>query len=186
MSRTPESICIVGAQKTGKSTLADEIIQASNRKTLIIDSEGLEKLWWKYPIIKLEDLQRFKSGTARIIFDEDDPNFFKILRRTFFGGMLVFDDAAFFLIDRRAEHFRKLLMKNRQTNNDIVLIFHGISEVPPNFWTFISVLFLFNTTDSMERIRESVPNFMQMRERVLEAREKAKKNRFYRKAYRFR
>ncbi len=166
MSRQPESILIVGAQKSGKSTIADKFIQESARKTLIVDSDGLEKLWHKYQEISKNDIYRFNKGRARVIFDEDDPRFFRNIRKTFFGGMLVFDDAAFFLADHRAEHFRKILMKNRQTNNDVVWICHGLSEIPPNFWTFFSILVLFKTIDSFERKKQSLPGFEAMATRV--------------------
>lgn len=185
-TRTPENILIVGAQKTGKSTLAKKFISETNRKALIIDSEGLEQLWWDYPIIDVNQLHKFKSGKARVIFNEDDPRFFRTIRENFHDGFLVLDDSAFFLADRRAEHFRKLWMKNRQTNNDVVAIFHGMSEVPPNFWTFVSILALFNTTDSFERSKYGYPEPEKMIKRVYQVRELAKKDRHAKKIFRLR
>jgi hypothetical protein len=173
--RSPENICIVGAQETGKTTLADQLIQASNRKTLIVDSDGLEKTWHKYPLITLEQLPRARGGKHRIIYDEENPDFIKLIRKYFRNGFLVFDDAAFFLADRRAEHFRKILIKNRQTNNDIITIFH-----------VISVLILFNTTDSFERNRKAFPDEKLMIQRIEQVRQMALKNRFARKVYRLR
>ncbi len=186
MSRQPESILIVGAQGSGKTTLADQLIQNSIRKTLIVDSDGLEKTWHKYQVLTKDQIFRFKSGRARIIFDEEDPQFFKILRHGFHNGVMVFDDAAFFLADRRAEHFRKMLMKNRQTNNDVIWICHGLSEIPPSFWTFFSVLILFKTTDSFERKKQSYPQAEAMAKRVEYVNKLAVKNPYEKKFFRLR
>lgn len=100
--------------------------------------------------------------------------------------MLMFDDAAFYLADSRAEHFRKILMKNRQTNNDVVWICHGLSEIPPSFWTFFSVLILFKTTDSFERKKHAYPGFEAMAKRVELVNELAIKNKYAHKYFRLR
>jgi len=181
----PESILIAGAQRSGKTHFTDQLIQKSNRKTLIVDSDGYEKTWQKYKTITADQLAKIK-GKARILYDEDDPMFFRRIREQFLNGFLVFDDAMFFLADRRAEQFRKLFMKNRQMNNDIVFICHGLSEVPPGLWPFFSVLILFRTVDAFERSKSKIPNFEVMAERVIEVNNQAAKNPFHKTMYRLR
>lgn len=188
MTRDCESILIVGAQKTGKSTFADNILRSTDRKALVVDSEGLEKLWQKYPIIKLSDVYRLKKGRARIIFDDydEDPNFFKTLKKTFRNGIILFDDAPYYLEDYRGKYFQKILMKNRQTNNDVIWICHGITAVPPGFWKFFSILVVFNTTETFESRKKSVPTYDLMVDRVMEVRKLALKDPHAHKIYRLR
>lgn len=187
MNRQPQSICIVGAQETGKTTLADELIQKSARpKTLIIDSDGAEEKWHKYQLITTEQISVLKKGIARVIFDEEDPTFMKRIRRTFKNGLLVFDDAPYYLAEANPKPFQQIFMKNRQTNNDIIWVCHGLSDIPPKLWSYISYLIIFNTTDSFERKKSSLPAVKAMAKRVMDVKKLAAKNPHAKKFYRLR
>lgn len=188
MSRQPESLLFVGAQNTGKTSLAIEMAKRVNRKTLFVIPDDGEKKLREFPLIRLDQLYKMNGTTmkARIIYDEDNPDFFRVLRDKFFNGALFFDDGMYFLLDRRAEHFRKLLFRNRQSNNDIYFICHGLSEVPSNFWTFFSFLVLFKTTDAFNRASGRTPDFENMKKRREEVNRLALSSPFVHKTYRLR
>ncbi len=178
----------VGAQFTGKTSLAIQIVSQVPRKTLFVIPDDGEPKLRAYPPITLEKLHlmRGTKTKARIIYDEDRSDFFQFIRHNFFNGTLFFDDGMYFLADRRAEQFRKLLMRNRQSNNDIYFVCHGLSEVPASFWTFFSTLVLFKTTDSFDRASYRTPNFDELKQRKNEVDRLAQNNPHAYKIYKLR
>lgn len=156
MSRSQFFTLLVGAQKCGKSTKAKKIADAINSKgkpVLCILPDDDEKIFWDIEEIDYEDdknklareLYYFRSGIKKIIC-EDEKIFYEI-RKYFRNGLILIDDARLYL-SSRPEEFRRMIMRRRQSNNDVLFMCHGLSEIPPSVETFINDIILFRTTDS--------------------------------------
>lgn len=170
---------VAGTNGTGKTTFAEKLISTLKKPVIVIDPDGMEKTWQKYPTIEKSDIYYLQPGKkVRIIYDDDDKTFFEMLR-TIKNSAIIFDDAMFFLEDRKNENFRKLFIRRRQLNNDIIFICHGLSEIPPSFWTFATHLVLFKTRDGFERSKKNIPNFETVKNGIFLVNEKAKNNHYH-------
>ena len=172
-----------GTNGTGKTTQALNAIDRypKHKNVVIFDPMFGERKWEKYPIMSLDEALPFEMGenkTKRIRLDVDYSNkkyFERLMEIT--NSLLVFDDAMFWLNDDpRGRHFRLLYLRRRQLNNDIIFIAHGMSEIPPSFFTFSTHIWLFNTTDGFERSRAKIPNFEAIAGNVMKVNNDAKQN----------
>lgn len=174
MTRQPEFILIIGAPETGKTTFSYKIITQLKRKTLFVlvrNSKGL-------PLIRKEQINQLpnRKGLYYIEYDSTDNDFWPYIEKHFVNGSIVLDDASYFLADMRAFEFKRMVMRNRHSNNDVVWLSHGLSEVPPNFFTYVSKVILFNTTDSFERSKQKIPDFEFYKQAIVKVKQMAATN----------
>ena len=138
---------IIGTNGTGKTTLLKRLIDESNKKTFIIEPDGME--WEEVPEITIENFDKFldidRSVKGRIIAPEPDDleTFIE-----FQNGNLVLDDCRYYLKSRMEEQIRKVLIRRRQNNVDIYAVAHSLMDIPAQFWVFSTHLILFKTTHS--------------------------------------
>lgn len=149
---------IAGGQGCGKSTFAKKLIAVclkQNKPVLCVLPDDEEPIFWEIEEIEYKndlqlskELYNFKSGIKKVICDNE--KMFNIIRPYFRNGLLVVDDARVYL-SSRPEPFRKMAMRRRQSNKDILFICHGLSEIPPSCNTFITDIVLYETSDDYDR-----------------------------------
>jgi hypothetical protein len=158
--RRQHRILIVGTNGTGKSTFADKIINAypAHKKRLIVDPDGSEKLFDKYPEIEQSDLKKLSQLEGKIYkVLYTDSSLFEDIHNYFRNGLLVLDDSRNYT-GSRDEDLLKIYRRSRQFNIDILFICHGLSEIPPSLLTFTTKIIMFNTVDSWQRLKRNIPN----------------------------
>jgi len=149
---------IVGTNGTGKTTLTRKLI--ANRKTLVLDPDGLE--WSNLPTIDIDEVALLKEGkSARIIAPEPKEIVELVNYR---NGNLVLDDCRYYVRSRIEEGVRQLLVRRRQKDVDIFAVAHSLNEVPPTFWTFATHLVLFKIKDNPQRLKQNIPKYKELTE----------------------
>ena len=150
---------IVGTNGTGKTTLTKKLI--NNRKTLVVDPDGLE--WGMIPTIDIEEITRLKDGKKARIIAPDYKDIVELVNYT--HGNLVLDDCRYYVRSRIEEGVRQLLVRRRQKDVDIFAVAHSLNEVPPTFWTFATHLVLFKIKDNPQRLKQNIPKFRELTEK---------------------
>ena len=142
---------ICGTNGTGKTTLLNKLIGNLEKKVLVCDPDGME--WNHYSVINIDDVGKFKKGKARILAPNSEDLDYLI---DFQNGCLILDDCRYYVKSSIEESIRRVLIRRRQNSVDVFAVAHGLSEIPPTFWTFSTHLILFKTNDSMVRVRNAM------------------------------
>lgn len=165
---------IVGKPGCGKTSLMlDKFIPAIGKdKTLIIDPDGLEEKWQRFPRVDVMDdkaIQNLK-GIAWSYANASDYNaMFEKIQRNFRNGLLLMDDVRVYCRSNVEEALRNMLRRKRQMMADIVVAAHGFTEVPPAFFPFATDYILFPTMDNINKRKNELhpfEAFLKRKERV--------------------
>lgn len=145
-------IILVGTNGCGKTTALKNIVRAKGRKCLVITPYDNE--WTEYPLTNLSSPNDFVfSGIKRHIFN---PNRTMQLLQYFRNGIIVFDDCRAYIKASVQDQIHNLLMGSRQRQVDIFASAHGLTEIPPVFYTFVTDFVIYQTRDNPKRNRLSV------------------------------
>lgn len=143
------SSIICGINGTGKTTflkkLLSELVQVGNR-VLVVTPDPIE---WKEatPIRSWTELYNFE-GMRRIVYSESTMD---NIRKYYSNGVLVFDDARTYIRAQSNDFMQWLQIRRRQAGIDLFSVFHGLTQVPPVYFTFATNLILFYTKDNIKR-----------------------------------
>jgi hypothetical protein len=151
MDRQAQTDIFVGINGTGKTSLLKKIISDMNNhghRILIVTPDAIE--WRDIPSIsyRLKHHIRTYKGIRRIVYYDDC---LADVQKYFTNGVLVLDDARDYIKAQTDDVMRWLKLRRRQAGIDLFAVFHGLSQVPPEFFTFTSHLWLFYTTDNLKR-----------------------------------
>ena len=175
----------MGANGTGKTTLARQIIHNSGQRALIITPDDIE--WSErdaagnelYPMTDLTQNADFVfSGCRRHIYDGKKKRTLKAIQN-FKKGILVFDDCRSYLTAQTDEYLHSLLIRRRQREIDLIFIVHGASDLLPKVFTFATDIFLFNTKDKLELRKPYIKNFEEVQAIKQDVDKKSLNNRHY-------
>ena len=148
---------VVGINGTGKTTFLREKI-VRQHKALILTPDPME--WRHLPEVRTATEIRMMQGPARVIYQ--GPETLETIKGSFFGGILVLDDAMAYLTEQTPSTMQYLYIRRRQYGIDIYIVAHGLRQLPPKCFTFGSFLFLFATTENFStRKRELQPELFQ-------------------------
>lgn len=163
--RTPRQIVVIGTNGTGKTTLVKKLVIAELKKKdshiLIVVPDDME--WPSVPFVHPKFPERIERyvGARKIIFE---PGILEIISERFKNGLLVFDDCRAYFDAGLDRNLHTLLIRRRQKMLDIVAVGHGFTEIPPKFFTFATDLVLFRTIDNIDRRKNVLNNFDEMKE----------------------
>jgi hypothetical protein len=147
---------LLGGQRSGKTFYADGKVNEypAAKKVLIVDPDGQEKTWAKYPIISLDKIAGMK-GHKRIIFDSENPDFMKTLKDNFKNGLLILDDAKTYIrAGNSFKDFETLIIRRRASNIDIFLMYHGFSRIPLFVLTYATHCVLFRVDEDPDAAKD--------------------------------
>jgi hypothetical protein len=142
---------LVGVNGTGKTTLLKDILRKVLEKgdrALVVTPDPIE--WNNIPEINYRLRHHIKNytGIRKIVYYSgcmDD------IQQYYANGVLVFDDARVYINAQTNSFMEWLQIRRRQAGIDLLCVFHGLTQVPPVFFTFTSNLFLFHTLDNIKR-----------------------------------
>ena len=153
MARYPRSIILVGVNGTGKTSFVKEILEHTvneKNRALIVTPDPAE--WRQVEEVSGREIATFK-GIRKIIYHAEAM---EEIRRYYSNGMLIFDDARVYIHAQSDDFMQWLQIRRRQVGVDFFCCFHGLTQVPPVFFTFASNIVLFYTKDNIKRRAEYV------------------------------
>jgi hypothetical protein len=151
----PKLTIVLGYTGTGKSTFVKEkIVQSklkSGSRVLVITPHDIDQAWDDVPFIDLhnKELKSFKGIRRNIA----DSTVLEDINQNYRNGLIVFDDCRSYITANTLNDLHTLLISRKQRGLDICVVAHGFTEIPPKFYTFCSEFVLFQTRDSIKRIR---------------------------------
>ena len=148
------SSILCGINGTGKTTMLKRILEnmrSYGNRILIVTPDPIE--WQEaLPITKWAELQYF-DGMRRIIYSPETMN---KIQQYYSNGVLVLDDCRVYIHAQSNDFMQWLQIRRRQAGIDLFSVFHGLTQVPPVYFTFATNLFLFYTKDNIKRRGEYV------------------------------
>lgn len=148
------STILCGINGTGKTTMLKKILEkmrSFGNRILVVTPDPIE--WQEAePINKWAELKYF-DGMRRIIYS---PETMKRIQQYYSNGVLVFDDCRVYIHAQSNDFMQWLQIRRRQAGIDLFSVFHGLTQVPPVYFTFATNIFLFYTKDNIKRRGEYV------------------------------
>lgn len=182
MARPAKMIMVIGANRTGKTTLLKQILAMSGQRALVVTPDYTE---WndkdeygneKYPLNLLQTRDDYVfDGIQRHVFG---PRTLSALT-AFKKGIIVLDDCRKYLNDRTDEAIHGLMIRRGQREIDFIAVTHSFQEMPRRFFTFTSDIFLFQTKDNLDTRRGVIQNLEELRKIQAAVNQEARKNRHY-------
>lgn len=183
-----ERSLVIGTNGTGKSTLLHNTLKKStkNRPAIVIDNEGWEPTWRRYPRLNIANkasVQEHRKGIKVVVYSayetkEGNPVLDYLLSYAY-DGIVVFDDAKMYMQQAPKHVITKLMIRSRQRWLDLHFVVHGFSDVPPTLFTYVTTIFLFRTRDALKRKAQNFMNPELVMRAQKEVNAKAKKDRHY-------
>lgn len=153
MPRYPVCSVLVGINGTGKTTFIKKILEntvTEKNRALIVTPDPAE--WRAVQEVSGTAITRFK-GIRKIIYHQ---SCMAEIQRYYTNGILVFDDARVYIHAQSDDFMQWLQIRRRQVGVDLFCNFHGLTQVPPVFFTFATNIILFYTKDNIKRRAEYV------------------------------
>jgi hypothetical protein len=161
-------IIVVGTNGTGKTTLARKILDESIVPRKLVCTQH-ENEWKHLPTTSLENVKDifFEGAKRHIVFEE--KKIFKKLKH-FKNGILLLDDSQNYMLPSTDTDVKRIYISRRQNGVHLILICHGLTEVPPKAFTFCTDIFLFATRDNIDHSRKNTiqnyEHFIEVQKRV--------------------
>ena len=183
MARPAKMIMIIGANRTGKTTLLKQILAMSGQRALVVTPDFTE---WNdkkedgsdsYPLNPLLTRDDYVfDGIQRHIFEERTLAALTAFKK----GIVVLDDCRKYLIDdRTAKEIHGLMIRRGQREVDFIAVTHSFSEMPRRFFPFTSDIFLFQTKDNLDVRRGVLQNYEDMKRIQAYVNQKARTNKHF-------
>lgn len=150
-----------GTRGTGKTTAVKQVVKSSlMKKKLVVDSfdspvwEDMEHFGYengvneKIPIIDIEMLRRWQSGTYRLIGSDLEP-IMDGIEQSVMNALIVFEDATKYIGSRLNSNVKRFVLDSKQKNLDLVFIFHSLVSIPPDLVRVANYLTLFKTQEGL-------------------------------------
>lgn len=160
--RKTEHIIILGTNGTGKTTLLQELVNKANengRRALIITPDPVE---WRH----VEEIQPTAkelrkggfTGVRKIVYYGETATL-KPIGEFYFDGVLIFDDCRAYFGSQTLPTLKNIFIRRRQYMRDIIIIGHGFTDIPPQYYTYTTMFILFKTVDNMSKRKGTISNY---------------------------
>lgn len=145
MKRLNKVICIVGGKGSGKTTLALKLLESSPKKTLIVDTLD-HPAYRSYPVVTLDKLKHWKSGTYRT-FEGNTNDILIEVNKNVWNANIILEDAFKYLSFTMSKDQIKLFSDSKQHNQDIIIMFHAIKQIPTYLCSIMDQLVILKTKE---------------------------------------
>lgn len=176
---------VVGSPGSGKSTYVANLVKAYKNGNVCVfkHTSNYDDPALSFLSIKTE--RNWRQGAAptqpvkfRMVGDEESyTHFLNWLisgdSNKFRNGLLVVDDCTLFERDRITKQMKQLVTMRRHAGYrlDICLVYHGLTYLPIDQFTFVNTVVMFNTTDKINYKASRIPL-----DELIKGVEQAKKN----------
>jgi GTPase SAR1 family protein len=182
MSRKTHQIIIVGTNGTGKTTLLAELVKNANntgRRALIITPDPVE--WQNVEEIQPDSnllRQNGFTGVRKIVYYSESETL-KPISDHYFDGLLIFDDCRAYFGSQTLPTLKNIFIRRRQYMRDIIIVGHGFTDIPPQYYTYTTMFILFKTVDNIIKRKNTISNFDEVKRITEKVKQKAKTNPHY-------
>lgn len=166
----------MGTNGTGKTTFVKKLVINELKKpeshVLVVVPDDMEWNALEYVNSRFPQRIEWYKGARKIIYFD---GLLPIIRENFRNGLIIFDDCRAYWNKQNAVEgdLHSLLIRRRQQMIDIVAVGHGFTEIPPKMYTFATHYALFKTIDNIERRKNVIQNFDELKAAQLRINEKA-------------
>lgn len=178
----PECTIVTGATGAGKSTWIAGFVKTYKRSVIVykhyvnIDDKAFDFLTTKTMSnyrqgVKPGEVVKCKISGRDI---NDFQEFLKWCDKNFRHGLVVIDDSLMFERDRPSRKFLDFLIMKRHYAINIFVVYHGLSAIPIEIFTYSQKIILFNTTDNTSYKKNKISNYDALQKGILIARENYK------------
>jgi hypothetical protein len=158
--RYPEFVEIIAAPGRGKSTDLEKVINSkANERFLVIIPDTSEPLWHKYPLINGDDIEEeFNPDFEGVLCVEQEekltfPYLYKLFKEEKLKGLNLILDDPVYAEEYCEKELVRILKRKRQYDIDIFSTSHSYDEVPPKFFSFITIYSLGYTEGELNNRR---------------------------------
>ncbi len=172
---TNKVIVVIGGRNSGKTTFLKKLAQKSPLKKLIVDDfdSPVWRDWSTFdnpngsiiPIITASEIERFKKGSARV-FRPSIEEILESIAIDLMNTLVIFEDASKYIRGTLGDSMRKIVYDSKQKNNTIILVFHSLMRVPPEFVETANYLTIFRTNDQEVPRKFQIPEVKALWEHV--------------------
>lgn len=197
MERHPEFVEIIAAPARGKSTDLEKIINSKpNERFLVIIPDTSEPLWHKYPVINGDDLEEeFDPNFEGVLCIEQEekvtfPYLYQLFKDEELKGLNLILDDPVYAEEYCEKELIRILKRKRQYDIDIFSTSHSYDEVPPKFFSFITIFSLGYTEGELKNRKGNLGSaynvHLQYHEEInaIAGTDKSDPNYYYRRAFR--
>ena len=158
MARANAVAILVGAPRTGKTTLTKAIIEASKKKVLIYDVNN-EEAYDDFKRMPLKKIPGWRSGKFKVFTDDPEELIYQIYQNVR-NATIIFEDATSYINRDTTKYLRKILVSRRHMNLDIIFSFHSLNQVPPMIYEMSNYISLKKTNDTIQKVKglNKLPN----------------------------
>ncbi len=168
--REAKQIILVGTNGTGKSTLLSRLVKASNkvgRRVLIVTPDPVE---WREveeikPTAKLLRRKGGFEGVRKVIFMSMQETL-KPIGEYYFDGVLIFDDCRSYFPSHTNMILKDIFIRRRQKMRDTIMVTHGFTDIPPQYFTNTRRYYVFLTLDNVDERKKKIRDFTKVKEVV--------------------
>ena len=158
---------VIGKNGTGKSTVCLKLIQAINQaggRALVVTPDEIE--WngidWVHDRLT-HHIASYKGNRKMLPYKNKNADFLNDINKYFRSGIVIFDDSRASGINQYSnDDIRRLCIRRRQKEMDVVIVAHGFTEIPPLFYTYATHIILFKTTDNIKRRKDVLKDYDKM------------------------
>lgn len=150
-NRIPTCDILVGVNGAGKTTfLREHIVNPLTEKghRILIVTNADNQDWKNVDFLKdFAEMETF-TGIKKMIYKKGR---LEKIQQHYSNGALILDDCRLYIQLQTTDFMNWLQVLRRHVGIDLFCVFHGLTQVPPVFFTFSSSLILFHTLDNIKR-----------------------------------
>lgn len=166
MSNERLNLCylLIGNQGTGKTTIADKLAAASNKRRIVVDTDA-HPFYADYPVVNITGLKTFKGNKCRCE-DANEDELFTILNAYQRNAFIIFEDAFKYISPNMSKAVISFIIDKRKRNFDICFMFHSLADVPPYLCKNYQRMILFKTQDNLKKELSKFSNWHIIKEKA--------------------
>lgn len=154
MREHPLLTVIVGATNTGKTTLIEKIIK--DRKRALAITPHFEE-WNNYELLDPRKKRFWKyTGVRKVQAYKDVIKDINRVGDYFKNGVIIFEEAKFYIKPRVEDAIEQILIARDQRKTDIIVASHGLTLIPPIFFSYVDVFIMFRTQDNLQKRKKDL------------------------------
>lgn len=148
---------IIGRRGCGKTTFFKKILNAEQKKILVVDT-FLHPSYNEFQEIKIKDIPRFKSGKARVVCNDFEDLFYQINNHCI-NTHILFEDCTKYIETNVPSELKKFIVDSKQKNLDLSFMYHGFGFVQPTMFRLADTITIFKTNEQIKRYESKIPNY---------------------------
>lgn len=154
---------ILGKRGTGKTVYTKQVIEAYHKrhvlqKILILDTFD-HPAYSGVPEISANMVSRWNRPSVYRIFQGNPDENLSIIQKYMNNALIVFEDAGKYIRKNLQVDVRQFIIDSKQKNLDLLFIFHGFANTPPEMFGYTDTLTLFKVGASPEYRKAEIYNF---------------------------